>query len=58
MKHLTEDQEQQVQSSSRRLYHPPRLSVYGTVRQLTNGGTGNMTESQPGSGNQPPGKRP
>jgi hypothetical protein len=58
MKHLTEDQEQQVQSSSRRPYHSPRLSVYGAVRELTNGGTGNQTEPNPGSGNQPPNKRP
>jgi hypothetical protein len=58
MKHLTEDQEKQVQASRKRPYHSPRLSVYGAVRQLTNGGTGADTEPNPGKGNQPPHKRP
>ena len=57
MKHLTEDQERQVQASSTRPYHSPRLSVYGAVRDLANGGATGQAEPQPGSGNQPPEKR-
>lgn len=48
MKHLTEDHEQQVQHSKARPYNPPRLLVYGAVREITSGGSGKANEGNMG----------
>ncbi|HSO21616.1 MAG TPA: lasso RiPP family leader peptide-containing protein [Chondromyces sp.] len=37
-----------VRTSGRRPYGAPRLVVYGEVRELTAGGTGNASENAPG----------
>lgn len=48
MTHVTEDQKTAVQQPCRRPYQVPRLSVYGAVRDLTMGGSGNAQETSSG----------
>ena len=45
MKTVTEHRKQPERQSYARTYQTPRLKVYGAVRELTNGGTGNTIEN-------------
>lgn len=49
MVHITEDQKKVMQQSNLRPYHRPRLFVYGAVRNLTAGGSGNANEGEMGN---------
>jgi hypothetical protein len=49
MIHVTGDHMAAVQQPGRRSYHRPRLFVYGAVRNLTAGGSGNASEGEKGN---------
>lgn len=53
MNQMTEDRKQPERQSYSRTYQTPRLSVYGTVRELTNGGSGNALETSSGLSKRP-----
>jgi hypothetical protein len=46
MKHMSEAPKQQTQPSNARPYRTPQISLYGTVRQLTNGGSAGLAEGK------------
>lgn len=50
MKDKTEAQERKAPQSKARPYHPPRVVVYGAVREITSSGTGSKTENNKGNG--------
>lgn len=48
MTHQTEEPTAKAQKSRAHPYHPPRLVMYGAVRELTAGGSGNANEGEKG----------
>ncbi len=49
----TEQPTAKAQKTRTRPYHPPRLVMYGVVRELTAGGSGNAQESSSGNKRRP-----